>query len=392
MDDSAFRELIALLHRNHFLSEFTFTKNEFTPKGGSEEEFADGVIWLENEMLVFQIKERNASKIGDIESEKKWFFNKILNIAKKQIKKTISYFKSNQDITIKNIRGHSFNLKTNENIKFHKIIIYKHATWKAIALKKYISKKVGFIHIFDYPDYVLVCEILDTPTEILEYLAFRDELLTKYNIDISSEKSLLGAYLKYANLSEFRKLLPEGKQFEEIILELETVVERLIKNKSDYYIEHILESFYERLYTPQKDNTQYYKILIELVKMHRSERKHFKERWDKCLIDLLGKDEEKPYRMIVRKSDCGFIFIPLLKIYCENRFSILQKYTMLSKYDLKIDKQIGISFCKTDKTVFIDYGYSESEWKPDKQLEKILKDKDFFRPMKKRYIQRYKFN
>jgi len=392
MNDSVRKNIIATFSKKHFLAEFTFHKNEFINIGSTEHEFADMVIWLEDEIVIFQFKERNPKSIGNIDNERKWFQNKILKKSKEQIKKTIEYFEKNRSIVVKNVKGHTFNLKTSDDIKFHKIIIYIHSSHKAVNLKKYVSKKVGFIHILDYPDYLLICEILDTPIEIIEYLNFREDLLKHYNMDISSEKSILGAFLKCANLDNFREEISLGEQSGFSMMKYENVVDKLIKDKSDYDIEYILKGIEERIYTPQESDTDYYQYLIKFAKMHRSERKCFKERWDKCAVDILQKEIIKPYRIILQNTSCGLIFIPLIREYYDKRFSILQKLTELSKYEFKLPRHIGISFCKVGKSVDIGFCYTEHEWKPDVQLQRILKENYPFRPVKRKSIQRYKFD
>ena len=117
-------ELIAQLNANIFLKEFSFSKNNFTPKGSSELELADHVIWLDDLMIVYQFKERTGGK-SSVNSEKKWFEKKILQNAKNQIRDTLIYFKKYEDeIIIPNQRGHIFNMKFNQIKSFIKIIIH----------------------------------------------------------------------------------------------------------------------------------------------------------------------------------------------------------------------------------------------------------------------------
>ena len=385
--------LISEINNKHFLSEFTFTKNQFQHLNSYQKEFADCVIWLEDEMAIFQLKERDEKSVNNNQSEANWFKNKVIKIAKKQIKNSLIFFSKNKLILIENIKGHKFNVKTEGTNKIHKIIIYKHPELTAINLTFEKSSDIGFIHIFDFYDYLIICEVLDTPTEIFEFLTFRENLLLKYNTFVTTEKSILGLFLIYVEINNFLKEM-KGKNGDLIVFdtEMENIVDKLKENKYEYDIEYIMSSLEKNIYSTAKNSTYYYKLLVEFSKMHRNERREFKKRWEKCAVDLLKNEMIIPYRLVLTKSNCGIVFIPLQREYYDNRIAILKNFTAASKYDLKLEKHIGISFCKKDNDVYVDYVYVKFPWRKDQKLERMLKENYPFRKLKEKLVKRYEFN
>ena len=77
---------ITKLNSNFFFKEFTYSSNKFKiDEKGQELELADNVVWLDDLLLITQIKERNKS--GDSNAEN-WFKSKVLRKAVKQTWKT----------------------------------------------------------------------------------------------------------------------------------------------------------------------------------------------------------------------------------------------------------------------------------------------------------------
>ncbi len=385
----AITDLISSVNKNKFLSEFTFVEQKVDSQEG-EEEIADCIIWFDDCIVLYQLKGRDTSSIAEYSSEERWFINKVKKWAKQQVKKSVGLYDSADIITVKNLKGHKFDIKNGQIKKIYKIIIYKHETMIAIGLTHYCSRDVGFIHIFDSEDYRLACDVLDTPSEIFEYLEFREKLLAS-NILFNplTEKNMLGAFIEFDNYDEFcAKIL--SKSSDVVNLLFEEVVDKLISDKDSYDINYILKTFEDKIYTKKCEPTSYYKILVELSKMNRTERRSFKERWEKCSEHVMTKNEFLfPYRMIATTTNCGFIFIPLVSEDFEKRLSMLNSLTRLSKYDLKLKKHIGASFCARNNFVYVDYIYTDFVWKYEKELTEKLKDVNPFRPLKERKTPRY---
>ncbi len=68
-----FENEIASINQAYFFREFTYSKTTFSPPASSELELADSLIWLENSLIAFQVKERAEQDSTTSEREKKWY-------------------------------------------------------------------------------------------------------------------------------------------------------------------------------------------------------------------------------------------------------------------------------------------------------------------------------
>ena len=66
----AFEDALGKLNADYFFREFTFSSNKFKPNPNEELELADNVVWLDDLMIVYQVKERNAPVDTTPEREK----------------------------------------------------------------------------------------------------------------------------------------------------------------------------------------------------------------------------------------------------------------------------------------------------------------------------------
>lgn len=172
-------KILAQINSNVFFKEFTFSKNYFKELDTNQQlEFADNVVWLGNLFFIYQVKEQDSSSNDD----KKWFENKILKKAVKQIKSTLGYIKNYREILIENEKGHKLNItQANKCIDTKRIIVYSPNDNFSQDLRRqkfYESSEIGLVHIFHYEDYYWVCKYLITPTEINQYLNFRENLFS----------------------------------------------------------------------------------------------------------------------------------------------------------------------------------------------------------------------
>lgn len=169
--------IVTEINSSVFFKEFTFSKNDFKALDTNQKlEFADNVVWLDNLFFIFQIKEKEKNTSDQI----KWFNNKVLNKAVKQIKSTIGYIETYPKLHVENKKGHKIDiLKTKSNFNPRKIIIYNpdiDFPEEQRNIKFYESSDVGLIHLFHTEDYYWICKFLITPAEVEEYLSFRERL------------------------------------------------------------------------------------------------------------------------------------------------------------------------------------------------------------------------
>lgn len=371
---------IAKLNSSFFFKEFTYSSNKFKiDERGKELELADNVVWLDDLLMITQIKERNKGADSKIEN---WFKNKVLKKAVKQIKDTIKYFEIYKDISISNDKGHLLNIGEASKIEPIKLIIYSPENDFPESLKFqkfYKSKTVGLIHLFHIEDYLWICKFLITPQEIREFLAFREAL------NIAHEKVLNKLPEQYV-LGHF----VETTDVKKINLRYIDNLQRLINDNDKFDISFIIENFKAKIYR-DSENLNYYTIIKEIAKLDRSELREFKLRFEFVIDKSIKQEFTLPRRMTSIKSKCGFVFAMVKfdkKEYCENA---LINFTKAHKYDQKLDKVVGmiVYYNPNDKYFDINWSFIEFNWSHNQEFEKRLKDNFPFRPVSAKKNYRY---
>ena len=60
LESPSFEDKVGQLNAAYFFREFTFSSNTFKPDPNAELELADKVVWLDDFLIVSQLKERHA--------------------------------------------------------------------------------------------------------------------------------------------------------------------------------------------------------------------------------------------------------------------------------------------------------------------------------------------
>lgn len=377
-------EYISDLNSNVFYREFSFSRNKFSPEPKYELEFADNVIYLNDFMIAFQMKERRTSHNTNPEKEEKWFKNKVIRAATKQIRDTLTYLNNYKEINLINGRNHVFNVATG-NIKYiDKVVLYlphKKLPQKCRHKKYYRSSSAGLIHLFNFEDYKTICETLVTPKEIHHYLSYREELVVLWDKKCAEmpESALLGHFL-YGDLN----IKPSIQSTE--------YLKTLKSNRLEWDYSNIARIFADRITEPD-DSKDYYKIVNELARFNRSDLKIFKQRFDLAVEKSFANEFTKPYRFVIPENECGFMITPITKDLVKNRTRYLSNLTLGHKYDQKLNKCIGLSItAEKDGFYFVEWCYIEFPWSYSEEIAKILKDSPPFRPVENHHVPTYTFN
>jgi hypothetical protein len=379
-------DFVTKINSNVFYKEFTFDKNEFGPKG-SRKELADNVILLDDLLFVIQMKERNPNEIKSEKEENEWFENKVLKIAKHQIKESVEFFSNYSEIKVKNIRNQQIDISKVNLEGINKIIIYNPnsnlISQSNKSIKFYESKKAGNIHIFNIEDYYNICKFLITPTELDEYLKFRERIYFKHKeiIKLYPEQYILGHFLNTDDESIIRNEYIES-------------LNKLVVDTDKFDMSNILNKFSDRIrLEEQKNSTDYHSILKEIAKLKRYELLQFKKRFDLMITAVNSSVFSFPYRFANYRTDCGFVFIPLTpdKVqYWENGLSNL---TTMYKYKRKLSKCLGVIVYKTGEYFDFNWAYINYEWSYDKEIEEAVeKEPEIYRNGEMIKVERYKFN
>jgi len=158
------------------------------------------VLWLDDRLVVFQTKERDAASDGSLAGLEKWFKGAIVKEATRQIRDTHDYLREYDTIVVTNARGHRFDVNTKKLDPVVNVILYgseKGFPEDFSARKHHVSRTTGlFMHILEFTDYVSVCAVLETPIEVVDYLQFRERYLSEVEgAAARTEKWLLGRFL-----------------------------------------------------------------------------------------------------------------------------------------------------------------------------------------------------
>ncbi|PYT95709.1 MAG: hypothetical protein DMG36_01785, partial [Acidobacteria bacterium] len=322
----SFENDLGNMNESFFFREFTYSSNTFKPDRKTEYELADSVVWLDEFLMVVQVKERFPSFGATIQDEENWFKNEVLGKATKQIGNTLRYLNTYDSITLTNRQGHEFNLANAKDKRVHKLILYKSENKlpSELASQKFQDDPTaGIVHIIECGDYLGVLQTLITPSEVQQYLAFREIVIKRWSDVVSEvpEQALVGQFLR--NVPEERPSLK--------FLYFLKMLQQKAKDTDEWDVSRIIHLFPRRRSTPQKVPTDYYRILKELAKLNRTDMGLFKERFKKSMEVAEADKNVLPYRFDAT-TECGFLFIPLPRSEESHKIEILKTLTALNKY------------------------------------------------------------
>jgi hypothetical protein len=376
--------IVAKISSNVFYKEFTFDKNDFYP-GDGKKELADTVLWLGDLLFIIQVKERNPKEIKSETEENAWFDNTVIKKAKGQIANSIEYLNKYSNIKIKNIRNHSIDISNANKIGINKVIIYmpnnSPISEGKRTMKFYESKKLGNIHIFNVGDYLWVCKFLITPTELDEYLKFRERIYLKH-------KELISLYPEQYILGHFLNTDDESIIQEEYI----GTFSKLVDDVEDFDVSGILNNFLEKIrIEEQKESKDYYSILAEIASLKRYELLEFKRRFRKMIDDVKSSNFSMPYRFTISRTGCGFVFIPLLQDKIKYWENALLNFTEIYKYKRQLKKCLGVLTYKTGDYFDINWAFIKEDWSYNKKLdEAVQREAEFYGEGEFKQVDRYK--
>lgn len=379
--------IITKISSNIFFKEFTFDKNSFCVEGDSKE-LADHILWLDNLLFLIQVKERNVDDIKSEKEENEWFQNKVIKKAKNQINDSVNFLKKHTKINIKNIRNHTFSISSSNLDEINKIIIYMPNSSlisdKNKSIKFYESKVSGNIHIFNIETYYWVCRLLTTPTELDEYLKFRERIYLKH-------KEIIQLYPEQYILAHFVNT-PDESIIQENYID---TLSKLENDIADYDMSNMLNAFPKKIHPGnKKESTDYYLIIREIAKLKRYELKNFKERFTKIIKNASESEFYLPDRFTNLRTGCGFVFVSLTSDI-DKQTDLLNNFVKIYAYKRKLNKCLGVSVSKTGDYFDVCWSFSNTEWSYDEELEIHLQKEEesgFYGNGKIKQTHRYKFN
>lgn len=354
-------QIVTSINLNMFYREFTFDKNVFRASNGNRVELADNVIWIEDLLILIQIKERNHN---DAKTDPgRWFQNKVLKKAKNQIKTSLKLLKDEQHIIISNPLGQMLDLKTADIHRIHNLIIYHlndDPMVSVSAVNMYRCSNGTFIHIIESRDYYNLCRYLITPADMDAYLSFREKFLASIvDVRIPEQYIFVHFFKKPDDLTLHPELL---NSLEEICIQL---------NEVRSYVS--MYEFIGHLNSTLKANNPDYRVIVrELAKLNSTELSYFKERFLKLLdnepIDLPA----YLLRFVSGRTGCGYVLMKLRRDQEVHWEIALRNLTEEFKYKYRLERCLGVVIMHPDDEHMIDvnWAYIEGAWVFDPVLEK----------------------
>ena len=355
---------ITQINQNVFFKEFTFDKNDFIIDGHNKVELADNVLWLDDLMIVIQIKEKDLKGNSSVDD---WLKNKVFKKAKDQVKNTLKYLYDHKTISIANGHNENHILDIRKIVSIHSVIIYKIDDWnkESEVAKKYITQDNRLIHFISFDDYIQVCRYIITPVELGQYLYFREKMLrNNMNIDELPEQYFLAHYFQNPINTTFNILY---------ICNLNKICEKIISKEDEFYLGNFISHMRETLYAYGNER-DYYFTVRELAKLNRGEMKLFKER---LLAIIHGVPKSLPVLMKRFASDrtkCGFVLMKLNEDVKDTWSNALINFAYEFKYKWKLEKCIGLVVLKDNEYYDFKWCYMEGKWAYDEEWEKRVEE------------------
>lgn len=188
---------LARINQDYFLREFTYSSSRFRSVSGQELELCDGAIWLDETLILSQAKQRNRDDAtNSVDIEAKWFAKKVNKEAVGQLADSVRYLQTAASLPLINRHGQELDFSGIAPVVIHHVALYKPSSRvdeRAFLAKGRISKRVGFVHFISDANYHAICDTMQTPMEIAQYLTFRSDYVSRDpNSHKVSEKALVG--------------------------------------------------------------------------------------------------------------------------------------------------------------------------------------------------------
>lgn len=358
------QEFTTQQNENVFLRAFSYSTTQLPVGSADDAQLADRVILVDDGGFIFQLMEREqkvASKPGDLE---KWITNHVVRRGLKQIHQTRDLLKSYFKLSLVNTFGHRVLISPKDPDLLVGVIVYrvppKTRAFRAARFKK--NRNGGFVHILRDVDYFEVAHHFVTPAELLDYFGFRRDILINWDPAATavSEAALIGQYLleDYSSAPDERfegasrsRGGPTACEFSFVLDDLATTI---ASQDSDYA------------------DTDCYEILSELARLARHELRALKQQIRLALEAVRANRFELPFRIASSRTGSGFLVLPVTREFHDRAFEALRSLSLASKYELGLDRQVGIGMWRNSEFVDIEWTYLNGNNLPDPDLDERL--------------------
>lgn len=357
-------DMTAHLNANVFTRTFSFSSAQLPVLTAPAPHLADRLVLLDGIGFIFQLCEREGHgtvRAGDLE---KWFANDVLKKGVSQIRHTRELLRSYVSISLVNSRGHRVSVAATGLRDLAGLILYRTARASGFVPPRFRKTSVaGFVHIMRDSDYLRICDYLVTPSELSDYLRFREEILSRpYPVPPNvSEQALVGQYL-------FEELdAPPDARYE--------IAARSFQgDPSAWVFSYVIENLSTQIARRDEESVEsvYHRILVEVARLGRWELRELRTQLRLSLEAVRADRFELPYRLTSAATRCGFLVLPGSAEFRLRAREALESLAVASKHELQMEKQVSIAMWRSGEIIDIDWLYMEGPNFPNPELDKRL--------------------
>ena len=365
MASREFLEDITLhLNANVFTRTFSFSSAQLPVLASPPPPLADHVVLVDGVGLVMDLCERKGrARLKSAEIER-WFANEVLRKGIDRIRHTRDLLRSYDGISLVNSRGHRVSVAPTGLDDVSSLILHRSPRAGGYVPPRFRkSRKTGFVHIMRDSEYFGIGEHLVTPSELVDYLKFRQEILSRtfpVPPDVS-EAALLGQYL-------FEELdAPADARYE-------TAGRAFRGNPNDWAFSYVLQNLSTQIARRDDESVEatYQRILAELARLQRAELRELKTHLRLSLEAVRADRFELPYRVTCSATQCCFLVLPGSAEFRLRAREALESLALASKYELGLQKQVSVAMWRSGEIIDIDWLYTEGPNVPDETLDRRL--------------------
>lgn len=340
--------------------EFSCTRNQFRA-GRLELELADHVVAVGDLVMAIQHKERSERDARDEAGEARWFQNKVLGRARRQMEDTARFLRGHTPITVTNQLGQRVTIAPGSDAVIAKVIVYRPSRLLGVDERgrRLCPSETGPIHLFADADYVAMCTLLITPAEIFEYLGFREALWRRVGDLRVGEHALLGQFLRDEPLAE------PSEDF--------AVFARALQRDDSGYavIRRLMHRFTAGMHQIGEDAPEavYPRILTTLALLGRNDLIAFQERM--LIMQARAGGDIYPASVMISVSPrrCGFVFfaIPARRLAARPIY-VVAELVECFKYRHRLDRCLGVALAREGSYTKAEWALFDDPWTEDSEL------------------------
>jgi len=300
-------EYVAKLCEKSFLSLWSYAN----PRGKNGKELCDILVVFEPYILIFSVKKRMLAKNSESEAEFGRWYKKAIKKSFGQIYGAERWLKSAENV-IKNDGEDGLRLPELDSRNIHRIAIALGGEDKVFIPFGDFGK--GFIHVFDAISLNIVMSELDTITDFINYLNFKEDLCKKYDVSLmGGEENLLAYYLQ--DFDELPKKATSLVIADNLWANFKSKIEYENKKSADK-ISYLWDKMIEQLINDLKLGRIEFSISLDEIEIalrtmaaeNRFDRRLLSKRFTELIVPV----ESKKLRARICPSYSGIIYVFLV--------------------------------------------------------------------------------